>query len=575
VQRWNVLRSYQRQEELEAERAGVFRYEALQGERVTLEESPPSSGEEEFIPFESPTLDPERYTDVETTLPAPDATVIHDDATAALTDDPDEEMDDDTIASSPSISWMRSVGSVTSGSGLSVSDASRSLNRRSPEALNASQSFMSSSARGWPRNPNGIAAFAIWKEHVSNGRYDECPDHRIPVLTLACGLRNDLGVDTPAQQREWLYNNNFKHFVNNVNASPTQHDLSNTLEGIHERIKYVGGDMLLALAMAMFYFDPMTSRMSNDEIRWADFLWSDHDWRDLQRWELVMISNTIKVTKPWPHVREEVILHPSVGNPIRMTLDELDIGNRRLNMLIALYEHKYKAHFLKTQKAMAARGIYNAVGPLMLTIRDPGGFALDDLQKAIFPDTLGPSASLQDSGAGSSTLAQVPVVSVHADDNEDESTHSSDPGGLQEENRKEAREIEQEARLAQLDNKDASFNELASVTKKELADDKAAEERRIRGELGMVRPVDTDPDLKGDRIRSSNTTAADKVGSRLQQLSLWNEICMDHINVNTDWCIGNAPDSESVILIQPTLVDAHVIEVETYRKFVEAAYGEV
>jgi hypothetical protein len=130
--------------------------------------------------------------------------------------------------------------------------------------------------------------------------------------------------------------------------------------------------------MAMLYFDPMTSRVSNDEIRRADFLRSNHDWRDLQtmkRRGFVMISNIIKITTPWPHVREEVMLYPTVGPPIRMTLDELDIGHRSLNMLIALYEHKYKAQFLKTQKAKTANGAYNAVGPLILTIRGPGGFA--------------------------------------------------------------------------------------------------------------------------------------------------------------------------------------------------------
>jgi hypothetical protein len=184
------------------------------------------------------------------------------------------------------------------------------------------------------------------------------------------------------------------------------------------------------------------------------------------------------------------MLCPAAGPPIRMTLDELDIGNRSLNMLLAFYEHKYKAQFLRTQKVKLARGVYNAVGPLMLTIRDPGGFALEDVPKEIFPEAL---------------------VSVRADDSEVELTHSSDPGDLRKESRKEAQRIEREARRAQLDNKDASFNEIAAVTKKELADDKAAEERRLRAELGMVRPADTDPDLKCDRMTSSTT--ADMVGS--------------------------------------------------------------
>jgi hypothetical protein len=78
------------------------------------------------------------------------------------------------------------------------------------------------------------------------------PDQRIPVLTLACGLRSDVGVDAPAQQREWLRRNDFKRFVSNVNEGPNQQDFSSTFEGIRERIKHMGGDLLLALAMAVF-----------------------------------------------------------------------------------------------------------------------------------------------------------------------------------------------------------------------------------------------------------------------------------------------------------------------------------
>jgi hypothetical protein len=76
-----------------------------------------------------------------------------------------------------------------------------------------------------------------------------------------------VGVDTIAQQREWLYKNDFERFVANVNEGPNQQDLSKTFEGVHQRIKLMGGNLLLALAMAMFYFDAQASHMSNDEIR--------------------------------------------------------------------------------------------------------------------------------------------------------------------------------------------------------------------------------------------------------------------------------------------------------------------
>jgi hypothetical protein len=117
--------------------------------------------------------------------------------------------------------------------------------------------------------------------------------------------------------------------------------------------------------------------------------------------------------------------------------------------------------------------------------------------------------------------------------------------------------------------RNASFVEMAVVAKDELADDKAAEEKPLRAEFGMVRPADEDPDLKGDQMTSS--AMPDRVGGRLQQLVLWNRVCMGHINVNAEWCIVNAPDSESLILIRPTLVDAHVIEVEMFRRFFDIA----
>jgi hypothetical protein len=158
--------------DLEAERAEVLMCEAIRGERVTVEEFPSGSVEEEFIPIRSPTLDPERYADVDDALPAPDATVIHDDATGELTDDQDEEMDDDTMASGPSISRMRSVGSVTSGSGLSACDVSRNLNRRSAGSLERVAELRELIHEGIAEKPQWGAAFAIWKEHVSNGRYD-------------------------------------------------------------------------------------------------------------------------------------------------------------------------------------------------------------------------------------------------------------------------------------------------------------------------------------------------------------------------------------------------------------------
>jgi hypothetical protein len=61
---------------------------------------------------------------------------------------------------------------------------------------------------------------------------------------------------------------------------------------------------------------------------------------------------------------------------------------------------------------------------------------------------------------------------------------------------------------------------MAAVTKKELTLEKLAEEKRLRAELGMAKPADEDPDLKGDQMTSS--AMIDRVGCRLQQLVFWN-----------------------------------------------------
>jgi hypothetical protein len=185
--------------------------------------------------------------------------------------------------------------------------------------------------------------------------------------------------------------------------------------------------------------------VNDDEIRWACFLWSDHDWRNLQvmkRRDLVILFNFIKATKPWPAVRGEVTLCPDGGSPIRLVLDEIDVGNGEFNLLIALCERKNKARFLKSPQVKFARGVYNAVGSLMVAIRDPQGFALED------------HVPMQDSGAGSSTLTKEPVIDVRADESETESVRSEDirKGGAkqQKEEMRASLKAEKEARLARI-----------------------------------------------------------------------------------------------------------------------------
>jgi hypothetical protein len=46
---------------------------------------------------------------------------------------------------------------------------------------------------------------------------------------------------------------------------------------------------------------------------------------------------------------------------------------------------------------------------------------------------------------------------------------------------------------------------------------------------------------------------------------------MTYLNVHTEWCVVNSPDSESLVLVRPALCDARVIDMVQYRKFVALA----
>jgi hypothetical protein len=134
----------------------------------------------------------------------------------------------------------------------------------------------------------------------------------------------------------------------------------------------------MALAMAIFFFGPLVSHMSNDELRWACFLWTTREWQYLQtlkRIDLIVMFDLLKNAKPMPPMREEVTLHPVFGGPIVMILGEVGIGDRKLNMLIAMCERKNKARFVTSDVAKLAHGVYNVVGSQILRIREPGGGA--------------------------------------------------------------------------------------------------------------------------------------------------------------------------------------------------------
>jgi hypothetical protein len=151
-------------EDLEADRAFRIKCDALQGGIFPVGESPSSRGE--IFPHRiNPTLvsgqdadeheerlegwraealaeaqearrESRRDADVTTSMAASDATMTHDVAAEVSTAVPDEDVEDETPGSDTvTLPRMRSVGSITSGSAFSVSDASQNIPRRSPESL--------------------------------------------------------------------------------------------------------------------------------------------------------------------------------------------------------------------------------------------------------------------------------------------------------------------------------------------------------------------------------------------------------------------------------------------------------
>jgi hypothetical protein len=93
----------------------------------------------------------------------------------------------------------------------------------------------------------------------------------------------------------------------------------------------------------------------------------------MSRKEFIQQRNTLRAAIPSPPIHEEFTLYPDSGEPIVMPFDEIDIGNRRLNMLVAMCERKNKGSLMMSPTARAARRIYPVVGAQILQIRDPGG----------------------------------------------------------------------------------------------------------------------------------------------------------------------------------------------------------
>jgi hypothetical protein len=127
----------------------------------------------------------------------------------------------------------------------------------------------------------------------------------------------------------------------------------------------------------MFFRNLNVSFIHSDELRCAVYLWSQEDMLDvanMSRRVLIDKHTIIRKMQPWPHVRKTVSWTPHGQAPIEMDLDDVDIANRKLHLLLALYERKRKCGFMSRAAALKA-GTYNAEGPLMLRIYGPGGIA--------------------------------------------------------------------------------------------------------------------------------------------------------------------------------------------------------
>jgi hypothetical protein len=300
-----------------------------------------------------------------------------DEAQSAGDDEDDDIVPKETLPdASGGILRESSVSSCLSESGYSVSNVSVDLVRRQPESMRQVAALRELIQEGINAEEEENEAFLTWEEHVSTGRYDARLDIRIPIICRAKGVSLDLNDMTVAEKRRWLRDGDYKSYKADVSAGPCEGDVFANFDSILDRITASGGDVIMSLTMATFYFGPKKGHTSNDELRWACCGWTNHTYaalQDVARKDLIQLFNTLRDAVPGPPVREEFTLYPVSGDPIVMPFDEVDIGNRRLSHLVALCEHKNKGNLCVSPAAKAAHGTYPAAGARILRIRDPGG----------------------------------------------------------------------------------------------------------------------------------------------------------------------------------------------------------
>jgi hypothetical protein len=81
------------------------------------------------------------------------------------------------------------------------------------------------------------------------------------------------------------------------------------------------------------------------------------------------------------------------------------------------------------------------------------------------------------------------------------------------------------------------------------------------------RPYDEEP--------GTAVAAADLMGDRLRNDAMCDREPAFYFNALIEWCLTNSPDGKSLVLAQPTLCDARVIDVGQFRNFVALAMDMV
>jgi hypothetical protein len=194
------------------------------------------------------------------------------------------------------------------------------------------------------------------------GKNTSAADDRIPIICASKGTSPDLADRRIAKTRQWLYDGDFEQYKANVLAGLGEEDMFDNFDTVRDRITASGGNTILALAVATFYLDPLENAHVQQRATAGVLLVDNAPMGTSAKHEEKGLPHVV------PHVeacRPVLTLYLDGGDPVVMVLGEFDIGNRKLNMLIAMCERENEGRFIKNAAAKLARGI--------LRIREPGG----------------------------------------------------------------------------------------------------------------------------------------------------------------------------------------------------------